>query len=162
MVRYMWTVISTLKGITLLCPCFVLPTFWQNIYSTNRRFWCRFRRSALSIRQPGERVIAYASRTLSPRERRYSATEKEAFAVVFGVRHFRVYLLGRKFEMITDHSALCLLHTMDPTGRLARWIMDLQEVQFEIKHKKGRLHSNADALSRLRLSNDYITRNLSR
>ena len=77
-------------------------------------------------------------------------TEKEAFAVVFGVRHFHVYLLGRKFELITNHSALRWLHTMEPTGRLARWIMDLQEVQIEIKHKNGTLHSNEDALSWLR------------
>lgn len=53
-----------------------------------------------------ERVVAYASRALSDRERKYSTSEKEAFAVVFGTKHFRVYLLGRKFELITDHNSL--------------------------------------------------------
>ena len=56
-----------------------------------------------------EKVIAYASKALSPREQKYSTTEKEAFAVVFGTAHFRVYLLGRHFKLITDHSALITL-----------------------------------------------------
>ena len=94
-----------------------------------------------------ERPVAYASKVLSPRERKYCTTEKEAFAVVFGVRTFRIYLLGRPFTVITDHSALKWLHTIDLKGRLARWVMDLQEFQFSVVHKPGRLHNNADALS---------------
>jgi phospholipid-translocating ATPase len=53
-----------------------------------------------------EKVIAYASKALSPPEQKYSTTEKEALAVIFGTAHFRVYLLGRHFKLITDHSAL--------------------------------------------------------
>ena len=96
-----------------------------------------------------EKVVAYASRTLTDRERKFSATEKEALAVVFGTKHFRVYLLGRKFELITDHNSLRWLKSMEPKGRIARWIMDLQEFDFSITHKSGRLHTNVDALSRL-------------
>ena len=51
-------------------------------------------------------------------------------AVVFGTAHFRVYLLGRHFKLITDHNALRWLRTMDDEGRLVRWIMDLQECDF--------------------------------
>ena len=97
-----------------------------------------------------ENVVAYASKTLSPREKNYSTTEKEAFAIQFGTQHFRVYLLGRKFTISTDHSALSWLHSMEPKGRIARWLMDLQEFDFEVKHRAGRVHNNADALSRLR------------
>ena len=96
-----------------------------------------------------ERVVSYASKVLSARERKYSATEKEAYAIIFGVRHFRVYLLGRPFRIVTDHSALRWMHTMEPKGRVARWLMDLQEFQFIVEHRAGRLHNNADALSRL-------------
>ena len=53
-----------------------------------------------------EKVIAYASKALSPREQKYSTTEKEALAVVFGTGHFRVYLLSRHFKLITDRNAL--------------------------------------------------------
>ena len=96
-----------------------------------------------------EKVIAYASKALSPREQKYSTTEKEALAVVFGTGHIRVYLLGRNFKLITDHNALRWLHTMEAKGRLARWIMDLQEFDFSVVHRAGRIHNNADALSRL-------------
>jgi len=96
-----------------------------------------------------ERVIAYASYTLSPREQNYSTMEKEALAVVFAVKHFRFYLLGKRFSVITDNNALRWLHSLEPKGRIARWIMDLQEFEFNIQHRPGKSNQNADALSRL-------------
>ena len=72
-----------------------------------------------------EKVIAYCSKTLSLREQKYSTTEKEVLAVVFGTAHFRVYLLGRHFKLITDHNAC-----MEDEGRLVGWITDLQECDF--------------------------------
>ena len=53
-----------------------------------------------------ERVIAYASRTLNSAERNYSPTSKEAYAVVWAVQHFRPYVLGKKFELVTNHHGL--------------------------------------------------------
>ena len=65
------------------------------------------------------------------------------------MKHFRVYLHGTKFIVITDHSALKWLMTInDPTGRLARWSLYLQAYDFEIIHRKGKKHTNVDALSR--------------
>jgi len=96
-----------------------------------------------------EHVISYASRSLSNREKAYSATEKEALAVVFATDHFRAYLLGRKFTLITDHSALRWLHSLEPKGRLGRWVMALQEYSFDVQHRPGISHRNADASSRL-------------
>ena len=96
-----------------------------------------------------ERVISYASRALSEREKAFSATEKEALAVVFALEQFRVYLLGVHFLLVTDHSALQWLHSIEPKGRIARWVMQLQEYSFTVRHKPGKLHSNADSLSRL-------------
>ena len=65
-----------------------------------------------------EHVVAYASKTLSPREKNYSTTENEAFAIQLGTQHFRVYLLGRKLTISTDHSALSWLHSVEPKGEL--------------------------------------------
>ena len=96
-----------------------------------------------------EHVIAYSSKALSPREQNYSTTEKEAFAIQFGTQHFRVYLVGRKLTIITDHNALKWLNQIEPKGRVARWLMDLQEFDFIVKYRPGRVHNNADALSRL-------------
>ena len=96
-----------------------------------------------------ERVVSYASRTLTPREKNYSTMEKEALAIVFATEHFRYYLLGRQFQIVTDNSALTWLHSVEPKGRIARWIMKLQEFDFTISHRRGGDNQNADALSRL-------------
>ena len=103
-----------------------------------------------------EHVISYASRSLSDREKRYSATEKEALAVVFATDHFRAYLLGRHFTLFTDHSALRWLHSVEPKGRIGRWVMDLQEYDFAVFHRPGSTNGNADALSRLPLQEPLL------
>lgn len=96
-----------------------------------------------------EHVLSYASRPLTDREKGYSATEKEALAIVFATDHYRVYLLGKPFTVVTDHSALRWLHSVEPKGRIARWVMDLQEYTFDVRHRPGTANQNADALSRL-------------
>ena len=97
-----------------------------------------------------EIVIAYASRSLTPAEKNYVTTEQECLAIVWGIQHFHKYLMTRHFTVITDHSALKSLRTVvNPTGRRARWIMKLQQYDFEVQHRSGRSNRNADAMSRL-------------
>ena len=79
----------------------------------------------------------------------YAITEKECLAVVYAVKQFRNYIYGTKFQIVTDHSALAwLMSFKDPTARLARWAIYLQEYEFEIIHRKGSAHTNVDTLSR--------------
>ncbi|KAL7827668.1 hypothetical protein SRHO_G00333860 [Serrasalmus rhombeus] len=76
-------------------------------------------------------------------------TEKGAalLAVVSGLKHFRHYLYGTPFVLRTDHASLTwLMQFKELEGQVARWITALQEFQFAIQHRAGRLHSNADAL----------------
>jgi dUTPase len=96
-----------------------------------------------------EVVIAYASEKLSPSEANYCTTYRELLAVVTFMAHFRHYLLGRRFLVRTDHSSLrWLMNFKDTKGLVARWLMQLQEFDFSIEHRKGSEHGNADGLSR--------------
>lgn len=97
-----------------------------------------------------ERAIAFASRTLTDAERKYSTTELECLAVVWAIKKFRPYLEGYRFTVITDHTSLRWLHNLrNPTGRLARWGLELLEYDYELVHRKGALHHVPDALSRI-------------
>ena len=93
-----------------------------------------------------ERVVAYASRTLSKSERKYCVTRKEMLALVYFTKYFKHYLDGRKFTARTDHGSLKF---KNPEGQVARWLEILSSFDMIIEHKRGRLHSNADGLSRI-------------
>jgi transposase InsO family protein/predicted aspartyl protease len=98
-----------------------------------------------------ERVLGYASKALNKHERNYCVTRRELLAVVKFVRHFRPYLHGQPFTVRTDHSSLQWLRSKkDAEGQLARWIEILDTFQFNIVHRPGKAHGNADGLSRTR------------
>ncbi|GET52314.1 retroviral-like aspartic protease 1 [Rhizophagus irregularis DAOM 181602=DAOM 197198] len=98
-----------------------------------------------------EIVISYASRSLVNAEKRYPITELECLAVFWEIKYFHKYLFGRKFKVITDHAALkgFISTSKVPKGRRGRWMMELQQYDFEIIHRLGKENKNADAMSRL-------------
>ena len=104
-----------------------------------------------------ERPIAFASRTLTASERNYSQLEREALALVFGVKKFHLYLFGCHFTMVTDHKPL--LSILGPkkgipslaAARLQRWAVLLSAYSYDVEFKSTHHHGNADGFSRLPL-----------
>ena len=99
----------------------------------------------------GERKpIGFSSRSLHPAEKNYSTPAKECLAVVWALHTLRPYLQGEKFTVHSDQASLRWLLTItEPSGRLMRWRLRLSEIDFQILYKKGKLNTQADALSRL-------------
>ena len=96
-----------------------------------------------------EHVISYSSFILTPAQRKYCTTRRELLALVTFCRHYRHYLLGRKFLARTDHSSLAwLMRFKHIEGQLARWCEELAQYDIVILHRSGSKHSNADSMSR--------------
>lgn len=101
--------------------------------------------------------VAFASRSLNKAERNYCTIEKELLAIVWGVKHFRPYLYGKKFHIISDHKPLLALFGMkNPSSRLTKFRLTLEEYDFTISYIKGSENVTADALSRIILDSDNL------
>lgn len=104
-----------------------------------------------------KKPVAYASRSLNKAELNYPIVEKEMLALVFGVKHFRPYLYGRHFKILTDHRPLVYLFSMtNPASRLTKFRLCLEEYDFEIEYIKGKDNVLADALSRIIITSDEL------
>ena len=94
--------------------------------------------------------VEYASRSLTSVEQRYSQTEREALAVVWGCERFHMYLYGVDFLLVTDHKPLEVMFspTSKPPARVERWVLRLQPYRYTVRHVPGP-QNIADCLSRL-------------
>ncbi|KAG7310106.1 hypothetical protein JYU34_004645 [Plutella xylostella] len=103
------------------------------------------------------RPIAYASRPLNKAERNYPTIQKELVAIVWAVKYFRPYVYGRFFTIMTDHRPLVYLFGMkDPSSRLLKFRLLLEEYDFKIIYIKGKDNVAADALSRICVTSDEL------
>lgn len=94
--------------------------------------------------------ISFASRTLNQSEQNDSTIYKELIGIIWACKYFRSYLFGRKFKTYADHRPLLRLFKLkDLNTKLIRWRLRLEEYDYEIVYKKGKLNTNADALSRI-------------
>ncbi|XP_032069854.1 uncharacterized protein K02A2.6-like, partial [Thamnophis elegans] len=95
--------------------------------------------------------VAYFSRTLSASERNYAQIDKEALAIVAGVRRFHHYLYGRPFQIVTDHKPLLGLLAGDRPApqvlspRMTRWSVFLASYDYLLLHRPGKQIAHADA-----------------
>ena len=97
------------------------------------------------------RPVAFMSRALNDAERNYEIYDKEMLAIMQGFYEWAHYLKGNNAvtEVLTDHQNLTYFRKpQNLNQRQARWIMDLQEYNFTIKHRPGKTNTKADLLSR--------------
>ncbi|XP_058128391.1 uncharacterized protein K02A2.6-like [Anopheles ziemanni] len=105
-----------------------------------------------------ERPIQFASQTLNRVQQKYMQVDKEAYAIVFGVRKFFQYLYGRKFTLLTDNQAITKIFA-EQKGlpvmsalRMQHYATFLQSFEYNIRFRKSADHANADAMSRMPLN----------
>jgi len=113
--------------------------------------------AVLSHRYPdgSERVIQFASQTFSNVQLKYSQIDKEAFAIIFGVKKFVQFLYGNNFTLITDHKPLVQIFSPSQSlpiysaMRMQHYAIFLQGFNYKIEYRSSEKHANADCLSRL-------------
>ncbi|GBG72022.1 hypothetical protein CBR_g10958 [Chara braunii] len=97
-----------------------------------------------------ECVVEYAFKLVPACKRNYVAPTGEFYAALWGIDHFRAYLYGRKFTLVTDHEPLLALKkSKDYSGMIGRWATVLHSMDFDMGHRKHERHVNADGLTRL-------------
>lgn len=95
------------------------------------------------------RPIAFLSRALGPQKRAWPIYSKEMLAIIEAVRCWRPYLMGRKFQILTDQRSLkYFLEQRVTTPEQQKWVTKLLGYEYDIKYRPGKENSTADSLSR--------------
>jgi len=93
--------------------------------------------------------VQYMSRKSQPAERKYKSYELEVLAVTEALEKFRIYLLGRKFKIVTDCAAFTqTMRKREVSPRIWRWIKNLEDFDYTLEHRPGTRMKHVDALSR--------------
>lgn len=94
--------------------------------------------------------ISYASKSFTKGESNKPTIEQELIAIHFAIKHFRPYIYGTEFLVKSDHRPLVYLFGLkDPSSKLTRIRLDLEEYNLSVEHIKGKDNVGADALSRM-------------
>lgn len=93
-----------------------------------------------------EKPIVFDSRTLNLMESKYSTTEKEALAIIWSIKIFNAHLYGNKFTLITDYKPLTFMKSTENNSRIVRWRLELENFDYVVKYKEGKVNDVADAL----------------
>jgi hypothetical protein len=140
---------DALKGALVAAPVLIRPDFKKSFCLDVD--WSPKGVGVILSQKEGrmERVVAYASKGLTPAQRKFYPMEGECYALIWGVMHFRQYLYRNHFLLRTDHKPLEWLATVsDAHGRRGCWIDMLQDFSSKIVHRPGMKHTNVDAPSR--------------
>ena len=150
---FLWTpeaqvAFETLKRKLMSTPILALPSMKEPFILYTDASMTDMGAVLSQLQDDQERAICFAPKAFSKAQTRYSATKRELLAVVNLTRHFRHYLLGRQFKIVTDHSALQWLNNFkDPEALTARWLEKLAAFNYEVGHRPGKSIGNANGLS---------------
>ena len=102
--------------------------------------------------------VRFASRALHNTESSWETMHQELYAVKWGMEQFRPYVLGKRTKVITDHTNLLFLHSVQPQqSKLARWCLQMAEFDFFIEHKLSVKNIVPDYLSLYPVSDEGDT-----
>ena len=108
------------------------------------------------------RPIAYHSRTLNKTQGHWSATERELFGIIDASRKWNVYC-SNHIIFHTDHEPLQNIRKQkDPRGKIGRWLLELEGIDYRIRYIPGKENASADCLSRAEfnsIANDILYEN---
>ena len=144
------TAFDRLKTLLTTSPTTAFPDFSQAFRLYTDASTAGLGAILAQVRDGKERIICCASRALNQAEKSYPATKLECLVIVWTVAKFRPYLMAMPFEVFTDHYALQWLKTMRTGSTLLhRWSAALEEYDFTVHHRPGKVQSHVDGLSRL-------------
>ncbi|CAF4952689.1 unnamed protein product [Pieris macdunnoughi] len=94
----------------------------------------------VQIDRHGPRIIGFGNKSITDCEKRYCQTEKEALALVWAVEHFKIYLLGKEVELISDHKPLETIYgnRSKPCARIKRWVLRLQTYKYKVVYRSAK------------------------
>ena len=140
---------NLLKDALMKAPVLAFPDFSKEFILTTDASGIALGAILTQEQEQGEVLISCASKSLKGAESRYSNTDREIAAVMFGVRNHRSYLWGNKFVIRTDHLAIPYLsrNTSD-NARAMKWYLELGEYDYRVEHRPATQIKHADALSR--------------
>jgi hypothetical protein len=154
--KYQWNdecqhSLDTLKENMVTTPILVLPD-WEKTFHVHVDSSVIALGAILAQLGVGDldHLIAFASNKLSDSEQNYNMTEREGLVMVYALQKYRYYLLGKHFNMFTNHSALkYLVNRPVLGGRICRWLLLFQEFDFKVIVKPSKLNAGPDHLSRV-------------
>ncbi|CAM6128366.1 unnamed protein product [Calypogeia fissa] len=142
---------ETLKETLTQAPVLITPLWGKDfhVYADGSGFCIEVVLSQLD-EDGRDHPIYFASRYMSALEKNYFGTDREALGVIYACKKFRHYLLGYKVIFHTDHNSLkYIVNKPDLTRRIARWMLLLQEFNYEVVVRPGKGHANVDFFSRI-------------
>jgi hypothetical protein len=132
-------------------PILVFP-YWENTFHVHVDASTVSLGEIMAQPRVGEldNPISFSRRKFSDSKKNYNTTKREGLAMVYALHKFRHYLLGKHFNMFTDHSSLkYLVNKPVLGGRICRWLLLFQEFDFEVIVKPEKLNAGPDHLSRV-------------